>query len=190
LILPKTLRVFSRGARIINFPDGIHEDLKIPDNKWIAEKIIIEGVEWERYAQEEQKYFSFRIDDNGGAIVSGIYSEYVSSNRQFNESTLTYDYIYSVIDNEEEITELVIPAEMKREEDGVEVSYPVTSVGAEAFGGFANLESIDLPETITNIGDYAFYQCSNLTINFPNGKHADLVIPEDNWGAKEITGIN
>jgi hypothetical protein len=45
---------------------------------------------------------------------------------------------------------------------------PVTSVGEEAFL-FTGLTSVDIPLTVTSIGDYAFYACSNLTgITIPN----------------------
>lgn len=39
----------------------------------------------------------------------------------------------------------------------------VTKVGGSTFDGCATLASIDIPEEATVIGDYAFYNCSNLT---------------------------
>ena len=35
--------------------------------------------------------------------------------------------------------------------------YPVTAIGERAFYGCYNLKSIDIPDSITSIGEYAFY---------------------------------
>ena len=46
----------------------------------------------------------------------------------------------------------------------------VTLVGAEAFDGCYNLESVTLPDGITSIGESAFSNCAYLTsVNIPNG---------------------
>jgi len=39
---------------------------------------------------------------------------------------------------------------------------PVTGIGAHAFD-YANLASVTIPDSVTSIGDYAFYHCSGLT---------------------------
>lgn len=45
----------------------------------------------------------------------------------------------------------------------------VTSIGEYAFYGCTNLTSIELPNSVTSIGDYAFYGCSSLTsLEIPN----------------------
>ena len=41
--------------------------------------------------------------------------------------------------------------------------YTVTSVGDNAFRGCISLASITLPPSVTSIGEYAFYDCENLT---------------------------
>ena len=50
---------------------------------------------------------------------------------------------------------LAIPAEL----DGV----PVSSIGPSSFGADIYLMELTIPEGITNLGDYAFQRCSNLT---------------------------
>ncbi|MDE6102503.1 MAG: leucine-rich repeat domain-containing protein, partial [Ruminococcus sp.] len=63
-------------------------------------------------------------------------------------------------------TEVIIPSEI----EGV----PVTSIGKSAFSVsyFSEniLKSVEIPDSVTNIGDDAFYKCENLTsINIPAG---------------------
>ena len=53
------------------------------------------------------------------------------------------------------------------------ITYPnnITEIGDEAFKECTNLSAAPLPETLTTIGDHAFYCCKSATFN-------DLVIPE------------
>ncbi|MBR5238070.1 MAG: leucine-rich repeat domain-containing protein [Paludibacteraceae bacterium] len=50
-----------------------------------------------------------------------------------------------------------------------ELTYRVTSIGAEAFNWCESLKSIIIPNSVTSIGNRAFYQCTKLT---------SIVIPE------------
>ena len=51
----------------------------------------------------------------------------------------------------------------------IEIPDIVTSIGNFAFSGCKGLTSIELPNSLTTIGDYAFYYCNNLTsIEIPN----------------------
>ncbi|OAV66884.1 Beta antigen [Bacteroidales bacterium Barb4] len=47
--------------------------------------------------------------------------------------------------------------------------YPVVKISEKAFYGYDNIKTISLPNTITNIESFAFYECSSLTgITIPN----------------------
>ena len=51
-----------------------------------------------------------------------------------------------------------------------EYTYPVTTIGASAFEGCSNLQSVTLPSSITAINTDAFYGCVKLgSINLPEG---------------------
>ena len=48
-------------------------------------------------------------------------------------------------------------------------TYSVTTIGEWAFYNCSDLTSIDIPNPVTSIGSYAFYGCSGLTsITIPN----------------------
>lgn len=54
--------------------------------------------------------------------------------------------------------ELVIPASVEHEG----VTYSVVAISDRAFSGCKEITSINLPSTVTEIGAYAFYQCSGI----------------------------
>ena len=82
--------------------------------------------------------------------------------------------------NNQELTELIIPADVKQIKDYAFYGYKnlmkvimndgVTSIGNYAFSDCSSLTSIDIPESVTSIGNYAFSDCSSLaSIDIPDG---------------------
>src|SRR5690554_5619434 len=125
--------------------------------------------------------------------------------------TYTFDDLsYKILDDEifitdcdESVTEVVIPSEI----DGL----PVTNIYDKAFDYCSKLESITIPDSVTEFGYRAFYWCSKLeSIKIPNsvtkiGEDAfyacseltTIVIPDSVtdigesafWGCKSLTSV-
>jgi len=67
--------------------------------------------------------------------------------------------------------ELIIPEQVKRVKNGVELTYDVTVIGYKAFQSCQNLSgNLIIPSTITAIGNFAFYDCTGLngTLTIPS----------------------
>lgn len=76
------------------------------------------------------------------------------------EYALDYEALTATVTGkvDEELVNVVIPETLTVEG----IRFVVTEIGIDAFE-YSNIESIELPLTITKIGDYAFYSCSGLT---------------------------
>ncbi len=47
-------------------------------------------------------------------------------------------------------------------------NYTVTSIGRAAFAGYTNFSYVNIPSTVQNIGEYAFYRTSLVNVNIPS----------------------
>ncbi len=59
--------------------------------------------------------------------------------------------------------DVVIPASIEADPDGVMHTYAVTSIGWNAFWDCTSLTSATIPNSVISIGSYAFWDCTSLT---------------------------
>lgn len=72
-----------------------------------------------------------------------------------------YDTYVAITGFDGTVTEVEVPEEIE--------GLPVTTIAKEAFKNCSSLESVIIPEGITDIKDYAFYQCTSLkNISLPD----------------------
>ncbi len=71
----------------------------------------------------------------------------------------------------------------------IEIPNTITQIGDDQFSGFENVTSITIPEGVTSIGSSAFYGCSSLTsINIPEG--VTSIGSSTFYGCSSLTSIN
>ena len=58
------------------------------------------------------------------------------------------------------------------------------SIGEAAFKGCTSLTSINIPNSVTNIGNYVFSGCTNFTIYCEQGSYAETYAKEENIPVK------
>lgn len=82
--------------------------------------------------------------------------------------------------------ELVIPSTVEHEG----ITYTVVAIGNRAFSGCNEITSITLAPTVTEIGDYAFYQCTGITGQVTLGEEIVRVGRSAFFGCSGITSLN
>lgn len=135
--------------------------------------------------------------DGGTTWNSYVVSEIIESGIQLDENQ-EYDKIHikgsaTVLKNLDVVKSIEIPESITTTDDiftydlekstnfpnfinSITLPECVTSIGKYAFYDCSSLTSIDLPESLTSIGSWTFYGCTNLkTINFKGTK--------DQWNA-------
>ena len=69
-------------------------------------------------------------------------------------------------------------------------NYSVTSIGALAFTNHKAIASVSIPNTITSLGEEAFYYSSVQTINFEDGSKLTTIGDSMFEGCDQLTDIN
>lgn len=69
-------------------------------------------------------------------------------------------------------------------------NYSVTSIGALAFANHKTIASVSIPNTITSLGEEAFYYSSVQTINFEDGSKLTTIGDSMFEGCDQLTDIN
>lgn len=138
-----------------------------PDG-WLVEFYVVEdgknpsySVTCGRYSYDFPvgKYFDF-IDSGIAYNIRGDAVEVTS--RKYWISYGGYGYGYDYTDDYS--GDIVIPktATCRDYADNESITYPVSSIGSEAFYLGYYVTSVTIPESINSIGDMAFYDCRNL----------------------------
>ena len=82
-------------------------------------------------------------------------------------------------------TSFVIPSCRDKSQRSIELPDSVTEIGESAFGDCSSLTSIELPDSVTEIGYSAFYGCNSLTsIKLPNS-----VTKIDKWAFEDCNSL-
>lgn len=137
-----------------------------PDG-WLVEFYVVEdgknpsySVTCGRYSYDFPvgKYFDF-IDSGIAYNIRGDAVEVTS--RKYWISYGGYGYGYDYTDDYS--GDIVIPMTATYYAANKIITYPVSSIGSEAFNNCLDLTSVTIPESITSIASGAFYNCPNLT---------------------------
>ena len=142
------------------FPEGRASKFISNWKAGIADKLHFE----EAQIPETQKYFAYTLDTTTNtATITGL-------NKDFANIVTGSSYYYTAIKDENNnfITDIVIPSKIVGEDDGIE--YTVTTIGARAFRGGPVWEAVEnsftsivIPDTVIRIEAYAFQACKKLT---------------------------
>lgn len=129
----------------------------------------IENGKWEQTKTPDEYYLKYRYHTGKkkASVIEIIFpedKEELTIPSSFTigsgEDAVTYDVNSispSVFNNKNKVRKLTI--EDTRSEEGFE---GISSIGANAFQGCANLQKIWLPKSVKSIGSKAFYGCNNL----------------------------
>lgn len=115
-------------------------------------------------------YFNILVDDEDNVVE--VTSPVASGNNRWAGHRMPWG-------------ELVIPAQVEHEG----VTYTVVAIGDRAFAGCAEITSVQLPATVTEIGSYAFYLCRGIEGTMTIGEEIVSVGRSAFYGCSGITAL-
>ena len=119
------------------------------------------------------------------SAVTIIGNPFFSWHGNLNNESKAFIYEDNVLFNKNKTTLIAYRAK----ETNYTIPNSVTTIGDEAFWGCKSLTSINIPNSVTTIGFWAFAGCESLTsINIPNS--VTTIGNEAFWGCKSLTNIN
>ena len=136
---------------------------------------------------------SITIPNSVTSIGSSAFSGCLVQNKNFiNDSNLDLTK-YGLLVYDDVIDNLFIKDNKvigyKGEPTSVTIPNSVTSIGDRAFYGCSSLTSVTIPNSVTSIGDYAFDGCSGLTsVTIPNS--VTSIGDRAFYGCSELTSVN
>lgn len=110
---------------------------------------------------------SFRAEAYNEVYSQGIWYSVVSSASETHPGkVITREGDYSNQYQGNNVSGDIVIPEYIRDDYGI-YEYQVVGIGSKSFGGCSGLTSISLPNSITYIGESAFFECGLLEINIP-----------------------
>ena len=132
-------------------------------------KYMIQRDEYGRYHLWTQE------DDDKGEDLDVVGENVAVAEKMFSKAKSAFDAIKAELENRtnkkvsetlaglKEITSKTIDPEIKSLVTKIDIPDSVTRIGEKAFTYCGGLTSITIPDSVTSIGDYAFAYCTNLT---------------------------
>ena len=126
------------------------------------------------------KSFAHDIEEKNSDNVT-IYYKWINNNT---ELAVSYRGLYSSSYKDEYTGNVVIPESVEYNGN----TYPVTTIGNDAFHGCSGLTSVRIPNSVTSIDDDAFRYCIGLTsVTIPN--KVESIGENAFWGCSGLTSI-
>ena len=130
-------------------------------------------------------------NDNSHKLTEDCVYNYVSNNNGTKTGTCECDYSIIAVDEKVLVVENNVVKRMTeygKTLSKIVISNSVTSIGDDAFFGCSSLTSVVIGDSVTDIGDYAFLGCSSLTsIEIPDSVESigELVFS----GCRSLTSV-
>lgn len=164
------IEIIDNNAKLLDRKDDLEEYnisyTDVPDDFWLADQSTSTAYINEKYSKEiKDAYIKLIVPNEAGVINEdgSITKVPVTKFNLYNVKNVTELKI------SEGITELPDLSYFSATLESISIPNGVTSIKDYTFYNCKKLKEINIPNSITTIGNYAFYNCISLTkINIPN----------------------